>query len=128
MPAQAAPLRRKRVLIVEDEPDSSDMLAQFLSPLYDVVVARDGIEGLEQAERFTPDVIVSDVGLPRLSGLEMVRHLRARTSSKAPVIFLTALSEPSDIIAGISAGARYYLTKPVELRDLKKRIARALGQ
>jgi DNA-binding response OmpR family regulator len=128
MPAQAVSIRRKRILIVEDEQDSSDMLAQFLGALYDVVVARDGIEGVEQAEKFAPDLIVSDVGLPRLDGLEMVRHIRARTGLKVPVIFLTALGDPSDIIAGISAGARHYLTKPVELSDLKKRIARALGQ
>ena len=104
------------------------MLAQFFSALYDVAVARDGIEGIEQADKFAPDLIVSDVGLPRLGGLEMVRHIRARTGLKVPVIFLTALSDPSDIIAGISAGARHYLTKPVELSDLKKRVARALGQ
>ncbi len=127
MSLPSAPPRRKRILIVEDELDCCDILAQFLSAQYDVVVAHDGVEGLEQAAKFPPDLIITDVSMPRLSGLAMVRHLRAKSGFRAPVFFLTALGAPNDVIAGISAGARHYLTKPVELSDLKKRVARALG-
>ena len=121
------PARRKRILIVEDEADCRDILAQFLGAQYDVVVARDGVEGLALATHYPPDLVITDVSMPRLGGLEMVRHLRQREGLKAPVFFLTALGAPTDVIAGISAGARHYLTKPVELNDLKKRIARALA-
>jgi two-component system OmpR family response regulator len=119
--------RRKRILIVEDEPDCSDILASFLAPQYEVVIARDGVEGIAEAKREAPDLIITDVSMPRLDGLAMVRHLRTREGLRAPVIFVTALDSPSDVIAGISAGARNYLSKPVELADLKRRVARALG-
>jgi two-component system, OmpR family, response regulator TrcR len=119
--------RRKRILIVEDEPDSSALLANFLAPQYDVVIARDGVEGIAEAKREVPDLIITDVSMPRLDGLSMVRHLRTREGLRAPVIFVTAMGTPSDVIAGISAGARNYLMKPIELADLKKRVARALG-
>jgi len=120
------PFRRKRILIVDDEPDCGDILAQFLSPQYDVVVARDGVEGVEQARKHPPDLIISDVSMPRLGGFAMVRHIRTKQGLKAPVIFLTACAAPSEIIEGISAGARHYLAKPVQLNDLQKRVARAL--
>lgn len=119
--------RRKLILIVDDESDSSEMLAHVLAPLYDVDIAYDGVDGLEHAARNPPDLVISDVSMPRLSGLEMVRHLRHRQGLKAPVIFMSALGEPKDIIAGIAAGARHYLQKPVSLDEVKKRVARALG-
>lgn len=120
--------RKKRILVVEDEADSGDLLAHALGAQYDVVVARDGMEGVERAAEWQPDLVISDVSMPRLSGLDMVRHLRRKQGLKAPVIFITALNAPGDIIAGISAGARHYLRKPVEFDDLKKKVARALGQ
>ena len=126
MAAQAT-LRRKRILIVDDDRDSGDMLAQWLGAQYDVLVARDGVEGLEQASSYAADLIISDVAMPRLGGLAMVQQLRGHQGLKVPVIFLSAYTSPSDIIAGITVGARHYLTKPVELSDLKKRVARALG-
>jgi DNA-binding response OmpR family regulator len=129
MLAQAMPsYRKKRILIVEDDEDSRDILAQFLGAQYDVVVARDGLEGLELAANYPPDLIITDVTMPRLGGLAMIQHLRGRQGVKVPVFFVSGLGAPSDIIAGISAGARHYLTKPVDLNDLKKRISRAFGQ
>jgi DNA-binding response OmpR family regulator len=127
MLAQNTPFRRKRILIVDDEPDCGDILAQYLGGMYDVVVARDGLEGLERAATYHPDLIITDVTMPRLGGLAMIRHIRSKQGSKVPVIFMSALGSPSDVIAGISAGARHYLTKPIELVDLKRRVAKALG-
>src|ERR1700712_1423879 len=86
-----APPRKKRILIVEDEPDSRDILAQFLGAQYDVVVACDGMEGVEQALKYPPDLIITDVSMPRLGGLAMVQHLRTRVGVRVPVFFLTAL-------------------------------------
>ncbi len=126
MSRQTAQPRKKRILVVDDEADWNDILAAFLGGQYDVTTARDGLEGVEAASRYAPDLIISDVSMPRLNGLEMVRHLRARFGLKVPIIFISGQNAPQDIIAGISAGARHYLSKPVELADLKKRIARAL--
>jgi DNA-binding response OmpR family regulator len=122
----AAP-RRRRILVVEDEPTARNALAQVLSTDYDVTVAGDGIEGAEAAQRIQPDLIVTDVNMPRLDGREMVRRIRAKSGWKIPVIFLTALDSPADVIAGIAAGARHYLTKPVDISDLEQRVARVLG-
>ena len=112
------------MLVVDDEADSSDILAQFLSPQYDVLVAHNGLEGLEQAAKHQPDLIISDVSMPGLGGLDMVRLIRVRHGLRAPVIFLSGHGAPMDVIAGISAGARHHLTKPVDLQDLKRRVAR----
>jgi DNA-binding response OmpR family regulator len=128
MQAQAAIHRKKRILIVDDESDSSDMLAQFLGAQYDVIVAQDGLQGIEEAARHQPDLIIADVGMPKLGGLDMVRVIRVRHGLRAPIIFVSGKDSPQDIIAGITAGARHYLTKPVDLQDLKKRVARALEQ
>ena len=127
MLVQCTPFRRKRILIVDDEPDCSDILAQYLGGIYDVMVARDGLEGLDRAATFQPDLIITDVTMPRMDGLSMVQCIRSKHGLKAPVIFVSALGAPRDVIAGISAGARHYLTKPIELPDLKKRVAKALG-
>ena len=126
MHSQATTRRRKCILVVDDEADSSDILAQFLGAQYDVIVAHDGLQGVEQAAKYQPDLIISDVSMPVLGGLDMVRLIRVRQGLKVPVIFVSGLGKPSDIIAGIGAGARHYLTKPVDLQDLKRRVARAL--
>ena len=128
MHSQAVAPRRKRILVVDDEPDCSDLLAHFFRDQYEIVTASDGMDGMDKAARYQPDLIISDVSMPGLSGVDMVRHIRTRLGLRVPVIFLSALNEPKDIIAGISAGARHYLAKPVNLVDLKQRVARALGQ
>jgi DNA-binding response OmpR family regulator len=128
MPAQATIPRKKRILVVDDETDSSDMLAQFLGAQYDVIVARDGLQGIDEAARYLPDLIIADVSMPNLGGLDMVRVIRVRHGLRAPIIFISGRASPKDIIAGITAGARHYLTKPVDLQDLKKRVVRALEQ
>ncbi|MEI9942447.1 MAG: response regulator [Pseudomonadota bacterium] len=120
--------RKKCILVVDDEPDGSDILAQCLGSQYDILVAHDGLEGLEQAAQHQPDLIISDVSMPRLDGLDMVRLIRLRLGLRSPVIFLSGHGTPRDIIAGIGAGARHYLTKPIDLQDLKKRIARVFEQ
>ena len=120
------PPRRRRILLVEDDVAAGDAMAQALSERYDVSVARDGVEGADMAATFRPDLIVTDVTMPRLDGVSMVRRIREQLGSKVPVIFLTALDSPKDVIAGIGAGARHYLSKPVDLNDLEKRIGRTL--
>ncbi len=118
---------KKRILVVEDDDDSAGVLQQFFSQQYEVILAHDGLDGLEQAEKWQPDLIISDIAMPRLDGLSMVRHLRASNALSGPVIFLTARATPADVIEGISSGARHYLTKPVDLNDLRRKVARALA-
>jgi DNA-binding response OmpR family regulator len=125
--APSVSLRRKLILLVEDESASSEALACLLSARYDVMVACDGVQGFEMATESQPDLIITDITMPRLDGLAMVRLIRARMTRKTPVIFLTARNTAADVIAGISAGARHYLTKPVDAVDLENCVARAIG-
>lgn len=127
MPITSIPPRRRRILVVDDEAAVRDALFQALGARYDVTVAGDGGEGADLAAKVLPDLILSDVSMPRLDGFEMVRRIRAQLGRKVPVIFLTALDSPRAVIEGISVGARHYLTKPVNLTDLERRVARALG-
>ncbi len=119
---------RKRILIVEDDTGALSALAYALGARYDVVVARDGVEGAEVAAKSPPDLIITDVTMPRLDGIGMVRRIREQQAAKVPVIFVSALDSPMAVVAGIAAGARHYLTKPLDLNDLEKRIVRVLGE
>lgn len=128
-PASLIPLppRRRVILLVDDEIDTTHALRQLLGDRYDILVAGDGMEGFETAQASSPDLIISDITMPRLDGLTMVRLLRARMLRKVPIIFLTGRDRPSDVVAGIGAGARHYLTKPVSPEELERYIERALG-
>ncbi len=120
---------KKRVLVVEDEQDVANMIARFLSSEYDVVVAANGQEGLELAfAEPRPELIITDVMMPKLDGLTMVKRIRERDPNRrTPVIFLTAKSAPMDLVAGIQAGARHYITKPFQFDDLRKKVRKVLS-
>lgn len=112
---------RKRILVVEDEASSRLALVKLLGWGYDVVSAADGIEGFDAALRSRPDLIITDVSMPKLDGFGMVRRLRV-AGVKAPVIFVTARERAQDVIAGIQAGARHYVVKPIRIDDLEDKI------
>ncbi len=110
------------VLIVEDDPNVRAALQRALSyEGYDVAVAEDGGRGLEAVSENPPDVIVLDVMMPFVDGLEMCRRLRAR-GDETPILMLTALGEVSDRVDGLDAGADDYLVKPFALEELLARI------
>ncbi len=116
------------VLVVEDEPDLRSLLDRQLDRAgYRVLLAEDGLEGLEAAWREPVDLVLLDLMLPQLDGLEVCRRLKrdARTS-RLPVIMLTAKGEPVDRIVGLELGADDYITKPFNLRELLLRIAAVL--
>lgn len=119
---------KKRILVVEDEPDTAGMIARCLSDEFEMVVATNGLEGIALAEQEPhPDLLIVDVMMPKLDGVSMAKRLRARAAtSRIPVIFLTAKSSSMDVIAGIQAGARHYITKPFVLEDLKKKVRKAI--
>lgn len=119
----ASGVERRRVLIVEDDEPTRRLLAITLRRGYDVLAAADGVEGLELATSGRPDLIITDVMMPRLDGITMVRELRRRDPSRrVPIIFLTAKGGAADVAAGIGAGARHYLVKPVRLQALEEMV------
>jgi len=109
-------VRKKRILLVDDEVDFVEMLRTRLEDNnYEVIVAYDGEEGLERAEKEEPDLIILDVMLPRINGFDICRKLKIDENFKdIPIILLTAKFQPSDIKFGEAMGADSYITKPFE--------------
>lgn len=124
-----------RALVVDDEPALSDLVAMALRyDGWDVRVAATGARALTEARRFRPDVVVLDVMLPDIDGVEVLRRLHASTPD-VPVLFLTAKDAVEDRIAGITVGGDDYVTKPfsleevvARLRGLVRRRSNALGK
>lgn len=109
------------VLVVDDEPAIVELVRFTLEREgFMVTVATDGWEGLSQARDLKPDLVVLDLMLPGLSGLEVCRALRAETD--VPVLMLTARKEESDRVAGLELGADDYVTKPFSPRELAARV------
>ncbi|GLY06312.1 response regulator transcription factor [Actinoplanes rectilineatus] len=114
--------RPSRVLVVDDEPNISALLSATLRLVaFDVRVAETGHSALVAVSEFEPDLIVLDVMLPDVDGLEVARRLRA-AGSRVPVLFLTARDAVEDRILGLSAGADDYVTKPFSLEEVVLRI------
>jgi DNA-binding response OmpR family regulator len=110
-----------RVLVVEDDAEIADVLRRMLRQEgHEVRSAADGLEALEAAEQFIPDLVVLDLGLPRLDGVEVCRRLR--DESDAPILILTARAELEDRVEGLDSGADDYLVKPFERRELLARV------
>jgi two-component system response regulator MprA len=110
-----------RVLVVEDDEDIADVLRRSLrNEGYEVRTSADGIDALDVAAGFVPDLVVLDLGLPRLDGVEVCRQLRA--DSDVPILMLTARSETEDRVGGLDSGADDYLVKPFERKELLARI------
>lgn len=115
-----------RVLVVDDDRKITSMLRRGLEyEQYEVAVANDGEEGLRQFERWQPDLVILDVMMPGISGLEVCRRLRA--VSAVPILMLTAKDEVSDRVAGLDSGADDYLVKPFDFDELLARL-RALAR
>ena len=113
------------LLLVEDEESFVDALVVGLQREgFQVRVARDGVEALELFDLVQPDLVLLDVMLPRLSGVDVCRRLRARSS--VPIIMVTAKSSEIDTVVGLEIGADDYVAKPYRLRELVARIRAAL--
>ncbi len=110
------------ILIVEDEPQMASLLARGLQEeFYDVSIAKDGKAALDLSTSREFDVILLDVMLPKIGGLEVARQLRQREQS-TPLLMLTARDALPDIVRGLDAGADDYLTKPFSFQELLARI------
>jgi signal transduction histidine kinase len=122
-----APLDAQKVLVVEDNPDLRLFIATNLADDYQVEMAKDGLEGLELARRWVPDLIVSDIMMPRMDGYELTRQVRKDPSlSQVPVILATAKSGGEAVAEGLEIGANDYLAKPFEIRELRARVSAQL--
>src|SRR5688572_17821312 len=113
------------ILIVEDEASYVEALTSALSREgFIVEVARDGIDALTRFDIARPDLVLLDLMLPRLSGVEVCRQIRTRSS--VPVIMVTAKTDEIDAVVGLEVGADDYVTKPYRIRELVARIRAAL--
>jgi two-component system, OmpR family, phosphate regulon response regulator PhoB len=121
-PASTTP--RLRILIIEDERGLTDVLEYNLKREgYDTLVAHDGQEGLRKAQTLLPDLILLDIMLPAMSGIDVCRELRAgERTREIPIIIISAKAEETDQVVGFSLGADDYVTKPFSVKVLLQRI------
>jgi CheY-like chemotaxis protein len=120
---------RKLILVVDDDPHIRSIVARALSPTYSVREAQDGMAAAEELTRTPqPDLVILDIMMPHADGLTLAATMKASSAFRSiPIIFLTARSSPGDLVKGIGAGARAYITKPFKLEDLRQKVARVLG-
>jgi DNA-binding response OmpR family regulator len=118
------------VLVVEDDPVILRLLeVNFQLEGFTVLLAHDGAEGIELARAHKPDLVISDIMMPRTSGLELVAALKGEPDTKGiPIILLSAKAQTSDLKVGMDAGADDYVTKPFEPLDLVDRVNALLSR
>jgi two-component system alkaline phosphatase synthesis response regulator PhoP len=122
---KASKMSQNKILVIDDEPGIINLVSAYLRPEgYEVYTAMDGIAGLNAARAYKPDLIVLDIMLPGIDGVELLTRLRRE--SDVYVILLTAKTDETDKIVGLSVGADDYLTKPFSPRELVARIKAAL--
>ncbi|MDH3674050.1 MAG: response regulator transcription factor [Anaerolineae bacterium] len=124
LPVEANP---PRVLVVDDDQEVAKSIEATLRRHYQVFVVHSGVGAIKEARKHSPDIIVLDVIMPGMDGLEACRQLRNDPAlTDIPILFLTALGRPEDRVAGFRAGADDYLTKPFNLEELQLRIGAIL--
>jgi two-component system alkaline phosphatase synthesis response regulator PhoP len=114
----------KRVLIVDDEPDILEIISyNLIKEGYEIQTAKNGIEALEQTGIFKPDLVILDIMMPRMSGVEVCKILRSKPEyNDTLIIFLTALNDESSQIEGLETGADDYISKPISPKVLVSRV------
>lgn len=127
--ATADPESLKTVLVADDSPDIRQYLRQSLAGRFRIAEAVDGVEALEMLPSLMPDLVVSDVMMPRLDGIALCRAIKANPETEfVPVILLTARASPESRVGGLEGGADDYLVKPFNLRELTARIDNLIDQ
>ena len=115
-----APKKRWRILAVDDEEGILHLIKEALEPRFDVSLAIDGIDGLEQAKTIKPHLILLDLKMPRLSGLAVLAKLKSNRETNAiPVVIVSAKSDSDSLMEGQRAGAADYLIKPFNIEQLR---------
>jgi CheY-like chemotaxis protein len=125
----AAPAGTKTILVAEDDLSIRNMVSRALRPQYHVYEVVDGQHAIDLLERLKPpDLMVLDITMPHVSGLDVAARVKADPKLKSvPIIFLTGRDSPKDVIEGIKAGARHYVTKPFNMADLVAKIVKTIG-
>lgn len=123
-------MARKRILLVDDAKTSIMMEQMILSRgTYDFLTAQDGLEAVEIAVRERPDLILMDIMMPKMDGLEACRQLKARDESKdIPIIMVTTRGEPESVEKGFKAGCCDYVAKPINSNELLSKVRKHLGE
>ncbi len=113
-----------RVLIADDNPQGVELLEAYLAGCdYEVRTAADGDETLHQVQGWHPDLILLDIMMPKISGFEVCKRLRANTATRdVAVLMITALDQPSDVERAVEAGTDDFLTKPINKSELLLRV------
>lgn len=121
-------VKKHKVLIVDDTPANIHVLAEVLSPDYDILVATDGLQALEMVAGVDkPDIVLLDIMMPGIDGLEVCRRIRNDSeNSNMPIIFVTALMENDNEVQGLELGAIDYITKPVTPSIVRLRVQNQL--
>jgi two-component system phosphate regulon response regulator PhoB len=124
IPQRNGIMGKPRILLIEDERGLTDVLSYNLNREgYETLVAHDGTEGLRKAQMQLPDLVILDIMLPGIDGLDVCRQLRAgKQTSKIPILMLTAKSEEMDQVVGFTVGADDYVTKPFSVKVLLERV------
>ena len=116
-----------RLLIVEDEEEIRKSLRELFAPDYEIEEAVDGIEAIEKARAFRPDLILLDLRLPRMDGYQVCQRLKSDPiTAQIPVIMVTALVETPQKVRGLEYGADDYITKPFDLEEIEARVKMVL--
>jgi CheY-like chemotaxis protein len=122
--------QRKTVLVVDDDDKTRLLVTRALGTRYSVQEATDGLAAADWLSRSAPpDLVVCDVMMPRMDGLALLKKMKQDPKLKAvPLLLLSARNAPKDVIEGIGAGARHYMTKPFSVKELLERVSRLLGE
>jgi len=111
-----------RILIIDDEVEATKMLSDFLSSRgYETITATDGDEGIRKLDKEKPDLVICDIKMPKKDGFQFLQETRA-SRHWIPVIIVSALNEPVDILKGYNLEADYYITKPINLEEVLKAV------
>jgi two-component system chemotaxis response regulator CheY len=115
-----------RILVVDDDPSTRNLLKRTLesTPDTDVIEAEDGAQGLDRAQDSRPDLILLDIMMPKMSGIDFLEvRMGSDELSRIPVVVISVLGERSHVVAAVSRGACGYVTKPFDPRGLQSKVA-----
>lgn len=114
---------KPRILIADDTPQAAELLEAYLGDEYDLCIASDGEQTLQRVAEWKPDLILLDIMMPRISGFEVCKRLRANAATKdIAILMVTALDQQADIERAVEAGTDDFLSKPINKTELLHRV------
>lgn len=118
----------KKIIVVDDEVNIRNILIDLLSKAgYETISCKDGFEVLKTVTTMTPDLIISDIMMPKLDGLSLCQALKnSEHSRNIPVILLTASNKTDDFAKGVNLGVKYYCNKPLDVKDILQKVSAVL--